>query len=270
MSFGVCPGWTDQNCRAQPTLNLAAKGLFGDIPANFYQLYGTQINGDAAAGIKKVELTKVELQDNQLTGVISHILDCPTVKDVNLKGNAVGSEQTINTAADGLESLNMEGTSQTHVKWLINKAQNLKILNLANNQISDISPITGLTKLTTLDLSGNIAIKDLTALASLTSLTTLTVDPSLQQQANILTSGGSAETKRSQLIALSIGEIKDVAAANADTIADLTSSMSTSMQAMTSTNQALESRVAALERKLALLNSACLAEDTGYNQRPSP
>jgi len=128
MSFDVCPGWTDQNCRKQTTLSLAGKGLFGPIPASFYQLYGTQINGDAAAGIEKVELTKVDLQDNSLVGVFSHILDCPTVKEVNLKGNAVGSEQTINTNADGLESLNMDGTSQTHVKWLINKAPNLKIL----------------------------------------------------------------------------------------------------------------------------------------------
>lgn len=251
-SFDQCPGWSDQECRDETTLNLANKGLYGPITAQFYQLYGTQIDGDAAAGIKAVELTTVDLQDNTLTGTVSHILDCPTLENVNLKGNQFGSEQTLNTNADGLKSLNIAGTSQTDVNWLNNKAPNLEILNLANNQISNLSPITTLTKLTTLDLSGNTQITDLTVLAALTSLTTLTVDPALQQQSDILTSGGTPETKRSALIAASISK--------------LSAAVDVGMQGMTQRNLDLESRVAALERKLAQLNSACLVGDGGFTQ----
>ncbi len=46
-------------------------------------------------------------------------------------------------------------------------------LNLANNRISDISALGGLTALTTLDLSNNNNISDISALEGLTALTTL-------------------------------------------------------------------------------------------------
>jgi Leucine-rich repeat (LRR) protein len=184
-------------------------------------------------------------------------------------GNQLGSDQQINTDANALESLNIADTAQTHVRWLASKAPNLQTLILANNLISDLSPLSTMTQLTTLDLSGNDQITDLTALAGLTYLTTLTVDPALQQQSDIITSGGSPETKRSQLISLSIGEIEDVAAGNADTIDQLSSSVTANVQTLTNKNQELENRIAELERKMNQLNTACLVGDSGFSEPAS-
>lgn len=80
-----CPGWSDDSCRKLTTLNLATKGLNGPVPFKIYQLYGTNINGNADDGISKVALQKVYLQQNQLSGSIGAIIDCPTIKEMYVK-----------------------------------------------------------------------------------------------------------------------------------------------------------------------------------------
>ena len=54
-------------------------------------------------------------------------------------------------------------------------ATNLTVLDLAGNNISDISPVAGLTKLISLDLGKN-SISDISAVVGLTNLTTLTLN----------------------------------------------------------------------------------------------
>lgn len=260
-AFQNC-GWTDQNCRKSPTLNLANKGLSGAIPAKFYNLYGKNIGGIPDQGIEKVVTTKVYLQNNQLTGSIGHILGCKTLKEVNLEGNkGLTSTQNILSAATKLENLNIAETSQTDVKWLADKVPNLLILNLAKNNIKDLSPILTMKKLTTLDLTGNPQITDLTALTALTTLKTLTVDPSLAKQRDIIISGGTPDLKRSQLVGVSISDVKGLASGNTDKITRLSASVDTSVAAMRQQNQALETRILALERYLSQINRLCLPKN---------
>lgn len=197
---------------------------------------------------------------------------------------------TLSRNADSLEKLNLEGTAQTNVKWLQNKVPNLKELILANNQISDLSPILSMKKLTSLNLSGNTQIKnlapltgltnlhtldvtglsqinDLTPLTALTKLKTLNVDKSMENQRNIITSSGSPESKRTQLVSNSISDVKVLSGDNAKTIKQLSASLDNNVQALTQNNQALEKRVADLEAKLSQLNQACFAETTIPSRR---
>lgn len=269
-SFQNCPGWTDDSCRKLTTLNLAAKGLNGPVPFRIYQLYGTNINGNADDGISKVALQKVYLQQNQLSGSIGAIIDCPTIKEINVEGNAgMTSNQKITKPNTNLEILNVGGTSQTNLNWLDNtKIPNLKTLKLANNQLTNagILAITKLTKLTELDLSGNNQITDLTALAVLTNLKTIKVDQeSLKTQVTILTSGASPDTKRSQLVSNKINEIQLLAQGNIGEIQTLKDSVGGSMQTLTTYSENLEERVAELELKLSQLNQACFAANLNQN-----
>ena len=71
----------DNACRQLTSLNLANKGLNGPAPAKFNQLYSTNLNGDPDNGIPKVKLTKLELQQNQLVGLIRNLLT-PTLTEV--------------------------------------------------------------------------------------------------------------------------------------------------------------------------------------------
>merc|ERR1711939_770500 len=179
---------------------------------------------------------KVYMQNNGLTQ-IGNLFACPTIEEINLQDNPLSSTQTIVKPSNAVVTLNLASTSQTNVKRLQSKVPNLKILNLANNQISDLSPLASMKKLTSLnlannpqmgdistlasmktltslDLRGNKKITDLTPLVELTGLTDLKVEAPLQRQARIIASKSTAATKRSQIMSAEIGDIQQVAVTN--------------------------------------------------------
>jgi len=261
--FQTCAGWSDNSCRTKTALNFAAKDLSGFVPSAFYSLIGTTINGNKDDGIPKVNVKQVLLQGNSIITGVEHIFDCPTIQEINLESNPIQSTGIKIKTTTALQTLNLKGTLQTDVKWLDGKTPNLKTLNLANNKISDLLPLAKMTKLTTLDLTGNPNIADLTALTSLTSLKSLKVDARLKKQADIIVSGGNPETKRGALVAVSvadsIGAVKTLVTANTGKITQLSSSVDTRVAALTAKNQALEAKLTDLTNKLNQINKACFA-----------
>lgn len=197
-----------------------------------------------------------------------------------MQSNPIQSKGITIKTNNALLTLNLKGTSQTDVKWLDGKTPNLDTLNLANNKISDLLPLAKMTKLTTLDLTGNPNIADLTALTSLKSLKSLKVDARLKKQADIILSGGNPETKRGALVAVSvadsIGAVKTLVTANTGKITQLSSSVDTRVAALTAKNQALEAKLTDLTNKLNQINKACFAapgpgrrlSDTGCLKSP--
>jgi len=142
---------------------------------------------------------------------------------------------------------------------------------VANNQLTNagLLGITKLAKLTELDLSGNSQITDLTALVVLTNLKKINVgdNKSLKQQIEILTSGASLETKRSQLVTSKISEVQVLAEGNVGDLQTLKDSVATSVQTLKQYNENLEERIAELENKLSQLNQACFAGQTSQGQQ---
>merc|ERR1711939_254983 len=208
---------------------------------------------------------KVYMQNNGLTQ-IGNLFACSTIEEINLQDNPLSSTQTIGKPSNAVVTLNLASTSQTNVKWLQSKVPNLKILNLANNQISDLSPLASMKTLTSLDLRGNKKITDLTPLVELTGLTDLKVEAPLQRQARIIASKSTAATKRSQIMSAEIGDIQQVAVTNNASIEGIKKLTST-IPALTEKNKNLESRIRSLEEKLAQLNQACFASATTIGSR---
>jgi len=73
-----------------------------------------------------------------------------------------------------LSRLNLYNNQITDITPL-SALTNLRALHLNNNQITDITPLSGLTNLTALDLNNN-QIADITPLSALTKLTYLTLE----------------------------------------------------------------------------------------------
>lgn len=263
----------DNTCRKLTTLNLANKGLYGTIPAKFNSYYGVDLEGDADANKPKVVLTKLELQQNQLSGLVRNLLT-PTLTEVNLAGNPFTSaNQELTNARPNIKKINLAGTSQTTLDWIGDKLPNLEYLNVANNQLTDggLSAIAKFTKLTELDLSGNSQITDLTALVVLTKLKTLNVgnNAALKKQVDILTSGADPDTKRSQFVTIRISEVKEMAKLNGADLLSLKNNVNAQQQTFNTFGNTFEERVSELENKLSQLNGACFAQTVGQNQGQS-
>ena len=79
--------FSDKSCRDKTFLNLANKGLSGPIPSSFYSLFGENTGGDPTLGIKKVQLTKVDLQGNLLAGGIRNLFSCKTIKEMYVQSS---------------------------------------------------------------------------------------------------------------------------------------------------------------------------------------
>lgn len=72
-----------------------------------------------------------------------------------------------------IKSLKLEQCTNHKVPTSIKYLKNLKELDLTGTEVEDISPLSKLTKIETLDLSLNYSLKDIRPLSELTSLKTL-------------------------------------------------------------------------------------------------
>lgn len=245
---------------------MANKNLFGYIPSKFFSLFGTTINGDANNGISAVATVKVEFQNNNIQGALDNIFGCPTIKEVNLQGNKLTSNQQLTKPATALETLNLAQTDQTNLNWLQNNAPNLKSLNLANNnKLDDVSPLATMTKLTTLDLTGT-GVTDLSTLTGLTNLKTLTVEPGLSKQKAIIISNDNPASKTNRLMSASMSDIQTMASNNVGRIKALETSWTaskTQVDQLTTQNLALEQRIKILEDKINSIDQVCFAANPG-------
>ncbi|CEK40127.1 immunoglobulin-like domain-containing protein [Paraclostridium sordellii] len=152
----------------------------------------TKQNGEE----KNEELNKVQPKqegDSEIkekTIVQDKNSDVVNIPDVNLENKLrtilkLSADQPI-TKGD-LSTINYLSLKESRIKNIsgLEYCTNLKTLDLGNdnilnnnmsNQISDISPLAGLTNLTTLSLRGNFKVSDISPLAGLTNLTNLSLE----------------------------------------------------------------------------------------------
>ena len=135
----------------------------------------------SALGVTDGEPTREQLEsleELRLTGssgTITSLEDLallPSLNTLDLSGHTLESYD-FPEGMGALRALNLTGCGCTDLSFLEGE-QMAGLVNLAlgNNQVTDLTPLAGLSQLSYLDLSGN-PVTDLTPLAGLTGLTTL-------------------------------------------------------------------------------------------------
>ena len=153
---------------------LNATSFHTHIPA--LQSRGVTIEFDAAV-LQKVNLpdpnlrAKIEEAIGKGAGDTITVADMETLTQFSARGRRISDLTGLEFATNLTLILNLRDNNISDISPLANLT-NLEVLLLEGNKISDISPLSGLTNLKTLDLGDN-AISDLSPLANLTNLKTL-------------------------------------------------------------------------------------------------
>ena len=105
----------------------------------------------------------VVFPDENLRATINYALNKPSDHQLTIAEAAVLKE--LNAVDKGITNL-------TGIEYCVN----LEHLFLSGNKIQDITPLLSLTKLSMLDLKGNLGISDISALSSLTNLSELSLE----------------------------------------------------------------------------------------------
>ena len=113
----------------------------------------------------------VETALGKAAGDIITVADMETLTQFSERGRRISDLTGLEFATNLTLILNLRDNNISDISPLANLT-NLEVLLLEGNKISDISPLSGLTNLKTLDLGDN-AISDLSPLANLTNLKTL-------------------------------------------------------------------------------------------------
>jgi Leucine-rich repeat (LRR) protein len=123
--------------------------------------------------------------ENYVSSTAATTIESSTAKETTTVTSTTTDEPTTNegTTPDDVFHMNLEGegiTNEILVEMIMRNEipNNVTSLNLNNNQLTDITVLTGLTELTTLYL-GNNQIEDISSLSALTNLTDLILDTNL-------------------------------------------------------------------------------------------
>ena len=105
---------------------------------------------ESAVNLRRLTAANCQLQDTTaLTGMTG-------LEALDLSGNTL-TDLSFLTDAHQLQQLYLKGTSLTSVSGLEKVASSLLVLDVSQNQVADLSPLAGLSKLTMLDVSDNPA-----------------------------------------------------------------------------------------------------------------
>ncbi|RBP99219.1 leucine-rich repeat domain-containing protein [Bifidobacterium xylocopae] len=139
--------------------NLTTLGLGRGYQYKPREILGNRLTSPSLASVNWSALTKLSalfLDSNQITD-ISLISNLPALARLNAADNqisVIGALANPKLTDLSLENNKLTGNCLSTVSWTILQ-QSLKLLVLTHNRITDISPITGMTKLTRLDASDN-------------------------------------------------------------------------------------------------------------------
>ena len=114
---------------------------------------------------------KIEEALGKGAGDIITVADMETLTQFSARGRRISDLKGLEFATNLTLILNLRDNNISDISPLANLT-NLEVLLLEGNKISDISPLSGLTNLKTLDLGDN-AISDLSPLANLANLKTV-------------------------------------------------------------------------------------------------
>ncbi len=121
-------------------------------------------------------LEKLDVYNNEIAE-ISPLQGLTNLRALNLKINKIDNIEKLNNLVNlrtlGLSNLNFNHKNGDPLA-VINKFRQLKVLNLASNQLSNLSALVHLNKLETLELQAN-KISDLSKISQLKSLTYLSI-----------------------------------------------------------------------------------------------
>lgn len=119
---------------------------------------------ESAVNLRRLTAANCQLQDaTALAGITG-------LEALDLSGNTL-TDLSFLTDAHQLQQLYLKGTALTSVSGLEKVASTLLVLDVSQNQVADLSPLAGLSKLTMLDVSDNPA----TDLSPVTGFETLGV-----------------------------------------------------------------------------------------------
>ena len=112
--------------------------------------------------------------DKGVSGQLANISSLTNLKELQITDTVVSSEElAVIGRLPNLTKLTLSGCSLSTTAGL-DAAKNLTFLDLSNNAIRNIDPLTGLQKLQEINMAHN-ALNDLTALSTLPTITTLDV-----------------------------------------------------------------------------------------------
>ena len=154
------------------TLGTASGDLTCADMASLTELEATGRDISSLEGLQHaVNLTFLDVRDNALTG-IAPIEGLEGLERLYLNRNPISSRPSLDSFPNltelGLESIGIDDTDLP----MIAELTKLQFLGLEDNDVSDISDLSGLTNLEQLELQDN-EVADISALANLTNLSVL-------------------------------------------------------------------------------------------------
>lgn len=118
-------------------------------------------------------LEKLEIHSS-VTNQFSHLSNLSNLKELSITDTSInGQELSVIGALPNLTKLSIRGCSLSTTSGL-EQAKGLTYLDLSNNAIRDIAPLSNLQKLQEVNLSHN-ALNDLSALSSISTITSLDI-----------------------------------------------------------------------------------------------
>ena len=166
----------DNNCSDAVRVSVSGgTGLVAIPDANLRAVIETELGKTSGASITPAEMATLTSLDAQDMGIrdLTGLEFATNLKDLDLGAEWVAFRE-VREKLEGYVDWRQSGANSNAISNLLplSGLYRLTSLNLGNNAISDVSALSGLTELTSLDLYGN-AISDVSALSGLTELTSL-------------------------------------------------------------------------------------------------
>lgn len=183
---------------ASPVVDLTFSGL---VPGEQYELF---VYGPAAIDVqpnRAFELTVDTDGDGSVNGEATEIIGTPGLKFSGVVASALGR---ITLRASGDDEGNIAGVQlrSTGAQGIGELLPNLDSLDLHDNDISDLGPLSSAGQLRDLNLSNNLSLTDISDLASITSLTHLDLRQTLVDPVSLQTENTLAELKQLEVLHL--------------------------------------------------------------------
>lgn len=136
----------------------------------------TELRIGTQTGVTITDLSGVEYLSNlktldisgQMVGDLSLLPELSSLTALNLGGCQIPDVKVLEQLPAGLENLDLRNTGLTSVAFAARLPQ-LRYLNISGNQIVDLSPLSQLTQLATLDATGN-PVQDWTVVSQVASV----------------------------------------------------------------------------------------------------
>ena len=166
----------DNNCSRAVRVSVSGGSGLVDIPdANLRAVIADSLGKARNAPITPAEMATLTSLDAQDMGIrdLTGLEFATNLKDLDLGTEWVAFRE-VREKLEGYVDWRQSGANSNAISNLLplSGLYRLTSLNLGNNVISDVSALSGLTELTSLDIYGN-AISDVSALSGLTELTSL-------------------------------------------------------------------------------------------------